>query len=410
MAKTKYAGAPSITRKSAHARKRRSKVSRRTGSIREETKAPTIIANSAFALTIQPKAWADLSKSTGAVEDPAQVVLYKDMVQAYNHGAELVGINKLPFQKNNSTIAGVSELLALFKKNICPKGFEVNIDEHYNKKTGKQHFHFSVYNSAEFPAYWHFFEIKHVVNMLLKTNRKLHDLFIVFIRSFIHYCAIPTWFEGPMSNAEFILSDYVSELREIIKKEGEHEVKISLERTGYTLEQMKKRLSDIEKSMKEYATGQAQEYMQKLIKAKPVKPHYLLRSLKKFPGQNKLVKFMKNACELMKERVGIIDFCYQYGNGPDEEGLNFDEQVTIIWDWSDHISATQGRNIDDAANGLGVFSPTLCARFMPSGTYDLDMDRFVKSLRWPKKFSALQVQFQEITERFTNYNKQRDLL
>lgn len=410
MAKVKHAAASQLARTGVHARKRRNKISGRAGIIRETQKAPAVIANSAFALTLKPKTWACLSEELASDQDPLQIGMYKDMVSAYNHGAELVGAVKIPFKKNDATTAGIAGVLALFNKNVCPKGFDVNIDEHYNKKTKKKHFHFSVYKTCDFPAYWHFFEIKHVVNVLSKTNPKLHDLFIVFLRSFIHYSSIPCWFDGPMVNAEFTLSSYVEELRDVIKKESEQEVQNVCERTGYTMDQMRKRLSDIEKSMKEYSTGQAQEYMQLLIKTKPLKPHYILRSLKKFPGQNKVVRFMKSGCELMKEKVGVQDFSYDYADGYDSEGLSFSEQVSIIWDWSDHISATQGRNIVETANSLGVFSPTLCARFMPTGTFDLDMDRLTKSLEWPKKLSALQVLFQEITERFTDYNEQRDLL
>lgn len=410
MAKIKHAGASQLARTSVHARKRRAKINGRPGIIREDQKAPAIIANSAFALTLKPKTWACLSEDLGSEQDPAQLGMYKDMVNAYNHGATLVGAAKISFKQSDATTAGIAEVLALFNKNICPKGFDVNIDDHYNKKTKKKHFHFSVYKTCDFPAYWHFFEIKHVVGMLWKTNPKLHNLFTRFLRSFIHYSSIPCWFDGPMVNAEFTLSSYVEELREVIKKESEQEVQNAIERTGYTMDQMRKRLSDIESTMKEYATGQAQEYMQKLIKTKPLKPHYILRSLKKFPGQSKVVKFMRQACELMKEKVGVADFNYDYADGYDVEGLSFSEQVSIIWNWSDHISATQGRNIEETANSLGVLSPTLCARFMPTGTFELDMERLTKSLAWPKKLSALQGQFQKISERFTDYNEQRDLL
>jgi hypothetical protein len=190
----------------------------------------------------------------------------------------------------------------------------------------------------------------------------------------------------------------------MLEKKDMPEVKAAIENNGYTENDMKERLEQIEKSMKVYATGEAQEYMQKLIKAKPVKPVYLLRSLKKFAPQHKLVKFMKHGCELMKEKVGVIDFCYQLKNGDDyEDELAFDEQVTIIWD-----TGCYARHMDDVSSQCGVSYPTLCGRIMPSGTHGLTLENLVKALEWPKKLSALQQEFQEIAERFTNYN-QRDL-
>lgn len=389
-----------------HKRKNRS-VIRRAGSGRTEEKPSAVIANSVFALTLKPKPLPNLYDQEGQMHDPHVFRVYKDLTDSYNHGADLVGSEKIVFNKRETSTTAVANILELFKKNICPKGFDVNIDEHLNKKTRKPGYHFTIYNATEFPQYWHFFEIRHIVNDLFKKNRKLHDLFIVFLRSFIGRCGIPIWFEGSMQYSQYNLAEYTEELREIVHKGLDPTV---LEGTGYTEPEITKRLTDIEKTMKEYATGQAHEYMQRIITAKPVKPHYLLRSLKSFPPQHKLVKFMKDACMLMKEKVGLPDFCYHQADGDDDEGLGFDEQVCIIWDWSDHYSATQARHIDESARHLGVFKPTLCARILPTGCGGLEMENIINNLGWTKKLTALHSQFMEIARRFTDYDKDRELI
>lgn len=405
MPQTQHKGASLLTRKSIHDRKNRRKVARRKAGTGLKEEAPRVLANSAFALTLQPKTWATLPHT---VEDPKAFAVYRDLVRAYNYGAELKGIDKIVYKQSNTSTAAIADLLQLFTKNICPKGFEVNIDEHYHKKTNAQHFHFSMFKHLEFPSYWHFFELKHVVHHLKKTNPKLHDLFITWLRSFVYYCSIPLWFDGPMSDSEFVLSSYTTELRELLEKKDLPEAKAAMENNGYTEKDMLQRLSDIETSLKVYATGEAQVYMQKLIKTKPVKPVYLLRSLKTFAPQHKLVKFMKHGCELMKEKAGINDFCYELASGDNEGGLAFDQQVTIIWDWHDHYTGCYCRHMEDVSMQEDVAAPTICGRILPSGTHGLTLENLTEAIHWPKKLSALQAEFQSIAERFTNYN-QRNL-
>lgn len=405
MAKLKQRKVAPRSRKNLNAGKNRPGT-RRQGSAGPQKEAPTVIANSVFALTLQPKSWAKIHDDLGAEDDPAEALLYKDLVSAYNYGAELVGAEKIEYKKSNASTTAIADLLAMFKKNILPEGFEVNIDQHYNKKLRRDGYHFAMYRACKFPGYWHFFELKHVCRWLKKTNIKLHDFFIVFLRSFIGYACIPTWFDGSMRNADFILSDYMHELRGHVEKglDPDH-----LNRLGYSEKEIKQRLADIESTMKEYAKGEASEYMNRIIKTKPVKPHYLLRSLKNFPGQSKLVKFMKQACELMKESVGLVDFCYHNIDGDDYDGLQFHEQVAIIWDWHDHYSGTQARAIEDMANGSGVFAPTLCGRILPTGCGGLTIEKLKNCLSWPEKLTKLQNMFQEISERFTDY-KTRELV
>lgn len=392
-------------RKNTNGRKIRRTIARRKASIRDKEEAPKVIANSAFTLTLQPKAWASLPHSEA---DPKEVALYRDLVWAYNKGAELAGVEKIIYKKSNTSTAAISDVLKQFKQTICPPGFEVNIEEHHHRKTNTQRFHFTIYKEASFPCYWHFFEVKHVVRHLKKTNQKLHDFFIVWLRSFIFSCSIPVWFDGPMADSQFILSNYAAELRHMLEKKDLPEVHDALERNGYTEKEMQDRLKAIEETMKVYATGEAQEYMQKLLKTKPVKPHYLLRSLKKFPQQNKIVKFMKHACELMKERVGVMDFGYSRAFGEDVEGVEFEQQIAIIWDWHDHYSGCYARHLEDMSSGMEVFPPVIACHILPSGVYNLDLKNFPQHINWPNKFSALQQEFQKITERFTNYNE-RDL-
>lgn len=422
MPKVKHRRAARKSRAHTSSRRKKQKRDGRTSGPGIPASDTRVIANSAFALTIKPKTWAELHDQVSEDErDPQEVHLYKDLIQAYNHGAQLVGADKLVIDKSKyRSAAAVAELLELFKKNICPDGFDVNIDGHYNKKARREGFHFSMYRPCNWPStYWHFFEIKHLVNDLKLKNKRLHDFFIVFLRSFIGYCGLPVWFDYPFVEAEFELAAYKESLDEMLKA-GPEKLKKVYDETGITEETTKRRQEEISKTALEYSTGQAREYAKLIEKTKPRHPDSLLRSLKSFPGQSKLVQFMKAACQVMKMPASVGDFCYEFEdrsrdmsllfNSNAHEGLNYSNQVTVIWDWSDHISGTYSNMIVSIAENNGANPPVLVGRILPLGCGGLTMEKLEMNRVFPKKLSALQGMFQTITERYTDYKKQRQLV
>ncbi|HTD95128.1 MAG TPA: hypothetical protein VK644_14985 [Chitinophagaceae bacterium] len=377
---------------------------RREGS---DPHSSAVISNSVFALTLKDKSWGNLADTMLTEEkDSEELVMYKDLLDCYNVGAELLKISRSSFTKRPDTASAISEILKAFKENICPKGFDLNIDEHYNSKRKRVGYHFTMFKECQCGSWWHFFEIKPIVEDLLTSNPRLHDLFIVFLRSFIYHCHIPSWFDGSM-DAHYINGNYVYELRQVLNNPERLDSE-TLERVP--LEQAKQRLADLETTIAEYETGVAWQYQQQIMNAKKKTPKELLRLLKKFPGQSKLVQFMKKACEVMTIPVGVADFCYHMGDGEEYEGLRYDQQVTIIWDWQDHLLGTQANIIDDMARGCEVFFPTLCARIMPGTKSGLDLKRFAACVDWPQRLTEITRLYQNITSRFNNYDKGRNLL
>jgi len=375
---------------------------------KNEAPASKIVADSLFALNIKPKRWSDLQPTKDSDKEmQALYEIYSDLVKCYNHGADLVKCKRIVYKRSDTSRSAVSELLESFKKNICPAGFSVNIDSHQNKKSKRLGHHFTVYKECKFPTnYWHFFDIKNLVEDLQKRNRKLHDFFVIFLKSFIERCKIPTWWDYQMEGSQYELSSYLDELKGVMKQNIPQE---QFEKLGYTRADMEKRIADISTTMKEYATGAASKFMVKIKQAPVRTAASLLKSLKLFPYQNPLVQFMKNACGLMKRPCNIGDFCYTIADGHDEGEMGFDQQLTICWDWSDHYSATHGNHLIDLARQIGVTPPTLAGLFLPSGVHGLKMENLTDNLDFPKELSLLQAQFQKITEKYTDYNK-RDLL
>jgi len=163
------------------ARKNRQR-KRRKESVREQESAPGIIASSIYDLTVKPKAWVEILEKSNYQKQNSDIIFYKQLVDAYNHGAALMGKERIEYKKSDTSPIALANVYKKFKENICPKGFDVNIDQYYHKKKNEAHNCFSMYKEIEFPSYWHFFEIRHIVKDLARNNKKLHDLFIVFLR------------------------------------------------------------------------------------------------------------------------------------------------------------------------------------------------------------------------------------
>lgn len=417
-AKIKHARITSGSRCNTHRRKNKEK-QRRPRRRGLAASAPAVIANSLFALTLKPKGWADIHGTVNADHvESGHFRMYKDLIAAYNQAADKFGKDRITYDKKINPVVGSSAVLKLFKDNICPAGFEVNIDEHRKKGSIGEHFHFTIYKALDFPWHWHFFEIKQLVNKLNKENKKLHDFFIVFLKSFIDKCILPTWYNGGIDRADMVVGDHLYSLQQtLIMREqeeanaaGKKVKKIQIDPWFFSEEYLQEptdvirdRIESIQKTVDEYSMGPARIYSEKIHTAKAQSPELLLKSLKKFSSRNYLVKFMKQACEFMKLKATLLDFCYHQTESYYAEGLGFDMQVCVIWDCSDHFSQCHMEDIDSLASGTGVFPPTLNAKMIPD-KYEFDKKAFLASSSWPVELHKLWKEYLKITDKLSKRN------
>jgi hypothetical protein len=69
---------------------------------------------------------------------------------------------------------------------------------------------------------------------------------------------------------------------------------------------------------------------------------------------------MLAGCEFMKYPGTQSDFIYyEMEHNGDVEGLRFDQQAAIIWDWDDYYTDMQEECLDAEANGCGIVEPIL---------------------------------------------------
>jgi len=398
-----------------HSRRRKNKPQQRRPGRRGPTQnSPKVIADSLFALTLKPKGWAEIASvnpdNTRESEKEKDLRnMYSDLVKAYNQGAKLWRVPKIVLDRKINPIKGSAVVLEAFKKNICPEGFNVNIDQR-SRKGRSVGYHFTIYKEDQtFSECWHFFEIKHVLAKLKKNDKKLHDFFIVFLASFIKKLNLPTYYNYGMDCGAMYLEDHfyglqyrLKQLNEQLKKSSKP-IEIDEKSINEEIKELEERAISIKSTIQDYNEGEAANTA-KLIKAvKERTPQSLLNTLKGFPAQNKLVGFMKQACELMKKKATLADFCYECADDVDGDGLRFDMQVAVIWDWHDHFSKCQMEGIDSMVQGAGVFYPTLHARIVPD-KFTLDKKAFMDSITWPKSLTELFIRFLKISSKLTNYD------
>lgn len=386
------------SRSHIHRRKNKQKQGRQ-GSNGNHPQAPKVIANSFFALTLKAKPGLEISDKI--VEKPHRgyhsatddyEAMYKDLLQAYQNALKLVKGEQSPCDplKDGFELSmALHYVTCAFKNNILPEGYRFNID-----RTNEGEYFFTIFKEVDFPDYWHAFELKQIVKKLWRDNQKLHDLFIVLIKSFMTSAGICGWWNGGMGYADWQLEERIANWDDSYGDfdEGSKEHKESM-----------KAFASAVTTCKSYENGDPAEYQSLISKAKPRSADSLLKSLDRFSKRSPIVQWMIEVCEFMKLPGTIDDFTYPEMM-EEHEGLHFDEQATVIWDWEDEYTAEQMEGMEATVQGCGEFPPILNMGIMPYSK-KIDFDDLQKREAWPQKLSDLFKSMREVIKMITQKKK-----
>lgn len=383
--------ATTINRKNARrpragaAKRKNKQAARRPGSSGASKAAPAIIANSIFALVLVPKVALQVSESLSrkrpyGLQDDNYNEIYSQVLPIIQRAIYLVTKEETtfdPLQNGYDLSQAFGFIFNMFKTNVLPKGWYYNIEttsSNYQHE-GPRDYHLVIYTGCEFVACWHCFEIKPVVDYYYTRNRRLHDMFIRFMANFCKHTGIDRWRRGGYS---YVDTDY---LREQVE---------NYEWDSLADEETAKK--DLENIIYEYEKGDAYWY-EKFIENQPLVPvAQLKKELSRF-AKNKLVKWMMAACDFMAEEWNINDFIYPEMD-EENEGLMFDQQMTVIWNCRDRMTHEQEEYLDAEAQGCGIKEPVLTIR-LNQDTAELDFKKLNEALQWPNRLTKL----------FQDYNK-----
>lgn len=347
--------------------------------IRQPKGSQAIIANSFFALTLSPKPGAEVFFNTTHKLESSAESICKDLnaclitARRILHGE----VTKFNPQDQLSIGSSVAYIIRMFEENILPEGFEYNIEyDDYN-----QEHYFTIYQELAYPEGWDTLELKHILKQLKRTNKKLHDLFIIFIHSFTSSCNISTWYDTDSWADEWMESQIES---------------LKYESDDWTTDE---ELIDLLKVKEEYKTGKAGQY-KKLIMDSPFYSADQIRAeIKKFRKQHPVVSIMLQGCELMESPYCVNHFNYnQHGDDYYDAGLRFYQQQIILWDVSDSLTYYHQERIDCEAQE-GVFSPVISLEIRKDSK-EIDIEWAKKSFDWPMKLSEFFNQANKILSKY----------
>jgi hypothetical protein len=343
-----------------------------------------IIGNSIFALTLKKKPGLEVvskveSKKYRIDDEDDFYKMYADLLACYHQAMKITGqpTKYDPFGSGLEIGVSLSSIVKSFKENVAPKDANVNID--YNVDDG---YYFTVYRYAPFDCYWHAFEVKPIVKKI-KNDPQLHKLFIEYIKAFMNYTGIDGWWNGGMGFADYMLEEKIDNWENEMGEEFED----------------KKELNKAMADLKNYKNGIAHEYKNIITRAASIAPEQLIKKILPYK-RSRIGKLMLAGCEFMKYPGTQSDFIYyEMEHNGDVEGLRFDQQAAIIWDWDDYYTDMQEECLDAEANGCGIVEPILNYSFKKS-LNEFSKEEFERRLKWPA----------ELTRIFTQHNAYADSL
>lgn len=396
--KIKHKRTAQRSRKGINGRKNDTGNGRQAGRTKKE--ASRVIANSIFALTLLPKPSLEVLNKTGGSgwsysgqRDDDYYQMYEELFQAYRAGIKIVTGEPTfmdPLKEGFDIGFALSYVMNGFKNNILPKGFDFNIDRGHDGS-----YYFSIYSVCPFPEYWHCFEVAPVLRRLRKINKKLHDTFIIFLSCFMKHTGISGWWNGGMGYAEYQLEEELNAWDEYHTDDDTDEDAEGSNNANYN--------AAVE-TYESYKNGEAHEYAVLIKKTKAISTEHLLKKLQRFNSRNPLVVWMKEVCDFMKMPYCVQDFYYDEIM-EDGEGLEFDQQVSIVWDFDDAYSSCQKSSIDSVASCCGVYPP-IASIALTDVSKELDLDWLKNAAAWTEKLTNLYDSFNSILNK--SYKKIKD--
>lgn len=374
-------------RKRAAGRKNKKGV-RCQGSNRAGKADTGIIANSFFALTLKQKPAIEVKQKQQVPRrngDEDYNKMYEDILKVVQHAVWLVKKEKTSFNplKNGFDLSeSFGMILNMFRNEVLPAGwsFNIELEEHNNE------YYINIHKVCEMQAFWHCFEIKPPALWLQKHDPALHDMFILFMYNFYEDTNILTWWNGGMG---YVDEDYM--LERLDEYEGEYE----------NAEEFEKLKAEVTQTVMNYKEGIVFQYLSLLRSQEFLSTDKLRAKLSNFSKRNKLVKWMYAACDFMDIPATINDFVYP--DQFDNEGLQYDQQASIIWDCGDRLTQEHEEGLDAEANGCGIIDPILNFHFRKS-TKEIDLTRINDQVRWPQELTKIFHQYNEAIKPYERKN------
>lgn len=368
------------TRKNLLQRKNRKKQGR-AGRRRPEPNAPAIIANSLFALTLNPVPGV-VVESNKSLQNGA-FKIYDDLLLCLNKIISSSGeIPKLP--ADDLPIERKLDALMGLIKRALKLEFNVELIE---KK-----FCVVVYHKCDYVNYLPAFQVGPSLLKVKKQNPRIHDLFVSFLKTFVSVACVDTWFDFAFENSREYLKDTIWQY----ENDGDYRQDIDPDW-----------MDEAKKDLEEYETGLPTVYQKLLRRTKnPKSAADLLKSANRFKAKHPLLKLIRKGCEVLDPRFSMWKYNYnpdidnQDEDNRDGYSLEFINQAMICWKYGGPVDDEYNSWIDSHANEAGVDLPICKSVIHPNKNGRFNKEEFIEMCLWPSRLAEF---FSDANHILNNY-------
>ncbi len=302
--------------------------------------------------------------------------LTQDLAELYITFHKCVTRHKVPdiFKLGLDKGRMISYVLTKFKE-LSPAGIEFNIE--YSSEKGH---HLVFYIAIDVPCQWNVIEIKEALLKLWDTDPELHNLFLVFLKSFARSTGLAFWWQGYYDYSFDSLEERLEEWK------------------TYDDEIDQEELAKRENNLEDYRSGNAAWYEDKLGKIKPQSAKTIARKASGFKP-NEITNIILLGTTLMSD-YSIPDFDYRGAYGEDECYLSLDGQFGILWDLNDSLGQDMNEIAEASANE-GVQTPCAYTTLFKDSK-SLDLNKLHKMAKWMQDFVSFFDNAVQLLNQYTN--------
>jgi hypothetical protein len=371
--KTGHKGITSGPRKSL---KGRAQGQQAIGAPQRPASAPAaVIADSFYSLKLPPRTGAHvfLAKEGSNVKMDQVERLTGNLWETFMQLHFLVKGERTKF---NPLKAGLSVSTSLSMaingiSGLLPKSFGFNVDDK------DETFSLTIYSSCDnWGAFWHILKVGHVLQVLAAKNKRLHNLFLSFLRQFSERIGISLWDEGMMGDSMESLDERL----------------LNMPEEDYSPTDIESVKDDI----RFYQEGPGREYARKIRYAKPMTPRNILKVARRFKGP--IAGIICQGCLLLDKASKIWEFIYDAEEYEDSYYLSLNDQVNIVWRDNDNLFYEHEGTLEALSNE-GVQSPFVSQK-IAGNVKKFSFDGLIERKEWLQDLSKFFISSYQVIQKF----------
>ncbi|HXR84293.1 MAG TPA: hypothetical protein VN722_08295 [Hanamia sp.] len=318
-----------------------------------------IIADSISSLRLKPKGGAEVFLMSE--ENTSVQKIYNDLKSAYVQVTEMLKVEGICFKALEQLTMRVQLdwIITRFRK-LLPFGFDFEI-----RQSDTKTWCFVIFQELDQKNDYDVFFVENVIKYLQKNNRRLHDLFVEFLKILVQKIHIDGWWN---SYADTFMEQEIEEF----EQDGDRDEKY---------------YQTLSKSVDTYKKGMPAKYEKKIKLPGYINPLLLSNKLKLIKQDKKLVNVLINGCKLLNEPYDINDFGYAFENRMNDAGLRWEDQAAIMWTSTDAFFDYHEEFLNTEAQE-GLFPPTIF-KVIDKNIQESDFKWLKNGADWPVKFSNL---------------------